>query len=69
MNNNGSEDTVVKLPSGVAFHWVRRDGETRTFGSDLSGRGAALSSWGIYVGLAAALEICPEYRDLDKKMA
>jgi hypothetical protein len=52
---------VVKLPSGVAFHWVRRNGETRTFGSDRSGRGAVLSSWGLYVDLAAAREICPEY--------
>jgi hypothetical protein len=63
MNNDGSEDTVVKLPNGVAFHQMRRNGETRTFGSDLSGHGAVLCSWEIYVALAAALEICPEYRN------
>jgi hypothetical protein len=63
VNKDGSEDTVVKLPSGVVFHRVRRNGETRTFGNDLSGHGAVLCSWEIYVALAAALGICPEYRN------
>lgn len=63
INKDGSEDTVVKLPSGVVFRSVRRNGKTQTVGADHSGHGAVLCSWEIYVTLAAALEICPEYRN------
>jgi hypothetical protein len=63
INNDGSEETVVKLPNGVIFRRVERNGETRTVGTDLSGHGAVLCSWEIYATLAAALEICPEYQN------
>jgi hypothetical protein len=35
-NTDGSEVTEVKLPNGVMFRQERRNGETRTFGNDLS---------------------------------
>jgi hypothetical protein len=63
VHEDGSEDTEVKLPNGVTFHQVRRDGNAQTFANDVSGHGAVLCSWGIYVALEAALEVCPEYRD------
>lgn len=63
MSNDGSEVTEVKLPNGVVFHQERRNGRTQTFGNDVSGHGAVLCSWQIYVGVAAALEICPEFRN------
>jgi hypothetical protein len=63
VNKDGSEDTVVKFPNGVVFRSVGRNGETRIFGADHSGHGAVLCSWEIYVTLAAALEICPRYRN------
>jgi hypothetical protein len=63
VHEDGSEDTEVTLPNGVVFHQVRRNDNTQTFASDVSGHGAVLCSWGIYVALEAALEICPEYRN------
>lgn len=63
MNKDGSEVTIVKLPNGVVFSRVRRNGETQTFGNDLSGHGAVLCSWQVYVVVASVLEICPEYRN------
>jgi hypothetical protein len=63
MSNDGSEVTEVRLPNGVVFHQERRNGKTLTFGNDVSGHGAVLCSWEIYVGVAAALEICPEFRN------
>src|SRR5258708_16467804 len=61
-NKDGSEVKEVKLPNGVTFHQVRRNGDTQTFGNDVSGHGAVLCAWEIYNALAAAIEICPEYR-------
>lgn len=69
LNKNGSEDKVVKFPSGVVFHSVRRNGKTQTAGVDQSGHGAVLCSWEIYVTLGAALEICPEYRNESLKIS
>ena len=63
INNDGSETTVVKLPNGVVFHQGRRNGKTWIVGTDHSGHGAVLCSWEISVVLAAALEICPAYRN------
>jgi hypothetical protein len=63
MDKDGGEVREVKLPNGVVFHQERRNGETLTSGEDLSGHGAVLCSWNIYVGLAAALEVCPEFRN------
>ncbi|MGJ5029075.1 hypothetical protein ACQR1I_19710 [Bradyrhizobium sp. HKCCYLS2038] len=62
-NNDGSEVKVVKLPNGVVFRQERRNGKTLTFGNDTSGHGAVMCSWNIYVIVAAALEICPEFRN------
>jgi hypothetical protein len=62
-NNDGSEVKEVKLPNGVVFRQERRNGETRTVGIDTSGHGAVMCSWGIFVGVHAALEICPEFRN------
>jgi hypothetical protein len=62
-STDGSEVTEVKLPNGVVFHRERRNGETSTYGADLSGHGAVMCAWRIYNGLAAALESCPEYRN------
>jgi len=62
-NNDGSEVTEVKLPNGVVFRQERRNGKTLTFGNDVSGHGAVLCRWEIYVAMAAALEICPEFRN------
>jgi hypothetical protein len=33
VNKDGSEDTVVKLPSGVSFHQGRRNGKTWIVGT------------------------------------
>ena len=62
-NNDGSEVTEVRLPGGVVFHQERRNGKTLTSGHDLSGHGAVLCTWSIYVAMAAALELCPELRN------
>jgi len=62
-NNDGSEVTEVRLPSGVVFSQQRRNGQTLTYAADVSGHGAVMCSWEIYVGVAAALEICPEFRN------
>jgi hypothetical protein len=63
VNKDGSKETVARFPNGVAFHQGRRNGEMWIVGTDHSGHGAVLCSWEIYVTLAAALEICPQYRN------
>jgi len=65
VNQKGDETRRIELSSGVVFSLTRQGDRITAFSSDLSGHGAVLCTWAIYVEVRAHIEACSPGEDPD----